>query len=195
MSRASRRILLSVFVLFGISSGIPRVFAEYERFSPGDAVTISEFVSNDDFTPYTSDCTLVVYKPDGSSFTIPGGATMDKDVANGRHYKSFTPDSTVGIWPATMSCGTAGVDLSVLDKTFTVGYANVSTDAISTSVWSATNRTLTSFGSLVADVSTAVWSNVSRTLTSRQIGVGEYIAGVSSRFTRISKQVALLLGG
>lgn len=34
------------------------------------------------------------------------------------------------------------------------------------SVWSATTRTLTSFGSLVADIATAVWGAATRTLTS-----------------------------
>ncbi len=172
-------VLGLMFIL--LPSGL--VWAAYERFSPSTAVSISEFVYNDDYTVNTGDCTLTVLDPNGDAFALPGGSTMSVDVSTGRHYKNFTLSALEGVWPATMSCGTGGVDLAKLDKTFIVGYVNASTTAISNSVWSNTSRTLTTFGSVVADTATAVWSSLSRTLTSRQIGGGaEYIAGVTSGF-------------
>lgn len=51
-----------------------------------------------------------------------------------------------------------------LDKT---GYALTTSErsSIATAVWSATTRTLSSFGSLVADMVTGVWGAMTRTLT------------------------------
>ena len=196
-------ILVLVFLFF-----VPAVFAAYEKFAPGDAVTITEFVYNDDFTPYTSDCTLAVYDPSGASFTLPGGATMTTEASTGKHYKTFTPDNIQGVWPAIMSCGTVDVDLSKLDKTFVVDYVIASASAISDSVWSNTGRTLTSFGTLAADVwssgtrtlssfgtlvadtATAVWTSGTRTLTS----FGTLAADVWSNATRTLSS-ALLSGG
>lgn len=191
--------------------GVPTALAAYERFAPGDTVTITEFVYDDDFVPTTTPCTLEVYEPDGDAFVLPGGNSMSVEAATGRHYKQFTPDIILGVWPATMSCGTAGVDLARLDKTFVVGYDNASTTDIAEAVWNQDGRTLSNFGSLVSDiwnvatsslstagsvgkqlvdnlnatisgVASAVWSNTIRSLTSRQIGGGEYIAGVSADY-------------
>jgi len=171
----SKTFLFSVVLCITLfSAGF--VFAAYDKFSPGESITISEFVYNDDFTPYTSSCTLLVYKPNGDAFALPGGATMSQDDTTGRHYKTFTPDgapgSTEGIWPSTMSCGTPGVDKSVLDKTFLVGYANALSSTaqndIAATIWGYTGSALNTVGNAISKV----WSFTDRLLTGSGITGG-----------------------
>ena len=188
-------LLLLILVITFISVGV--VLASYDKFAPGEEITISEFIYNDDFTPYTSNCTLSVYKPNGDAFTLPGGATMSKDDTTGRHYKTFTPDgapgSTEGVWPANISCGTAGVDKSILDKTFLVGYSGAISPTDQTSlassiwgytgaaldtasnavskVWSFTGRSLDT----VANISSGVWGAGSRLLTGGGLVTGNMV--------------------
>lgn len=57
-------------------------------------------------------------------------------------------------------------------------------DNIISAIWSATTRTLTSFGTLVADVATAVWASATRTLTS----FGTLVADIWSYASRTLTQ-------
>jgi hypothetical protein len=60
---------------------------------------------------------------------------------------------------------------SVVEITADDAYAAAPTDAsIATAVWANGTRTLSSFGTLVADTATAVWNAVTRTLTSAGAG-------------------------
>jgi len=202
MLKVCLKILFFSLVIAEALFFISPVLAAYEKFAPGEEVTISEFVYDDNFVATTTPCVLSVYKPPTGEFFV--SSTMEIDASTGRHYKTFTPDSISGVWPANMACGTRGVDLAVLDKTFTVGYASVSTtaaDALTTStiseaVWGVQTSTLSTVGSIgreiannlnssISGVAASVWSDVgsiARTLTSRQIGANEYIAGVSSTY-------------
>lgn len=68
---------------------------------------------------------------------------------------------------------------------------------IATAVWAAGTRTLTSFGTLVADVSTAVWSAVSRTLTGVVAGLtaADVWAYATRTLTMTAAQIAAVLTG
>ena len=184
--------MLKTFIKFFLCSLIcimpvffaSNVFASYNQFTAGSSITISEFVYNDDSTPYTSDCTLTVYSPNGTPYTSSpfdglGSAIMNTDIATGRHYIVFTPSSTVGVWPANISCGTGGVDLSKLDESFMIvaePSSGPSANDIATAVWGFTGRSLDNISNIVS----GVWSAATRTLTSRQVGTNDYIAGVVS---------------
>jgi hypothetical protein len=71
-----------------------------------------------------------------------------------------------------------------------------SASTIATAVWSAGTRTLTSFGTLVADAASAVWSAVSRTVTGGTVTTTAYVnsttivdglqAKLATGFTNIS---------
>jgi len=131
--------------------------AAYSKFAPGAAVTIGEFVYEDDLTPSFDDCLLTVKNPAGT--TVVNAVIMTEN-ADGWHYHTFTPASTSGIWPAVMVCG-SGADTVKADKTFEVGLTEVDNDGIAADVWSYGTRTMTSFGSLVSDI----WSAGTRSLT------------------------------
>ncbi|MCX6791051.1 MAG: dockerin type I domain-containing protein [Candidatus Gribaldobacteria bacterium] len=173
MFKISLKVFFYPLILIAMLFFVSTVFAAYEKFSPGEAVTISEFVYDDNFVPTTTVCILSVYKPTGDFFT---SSTMDFTTSTGRHYKTFTPDSITGVWPANMSCGTAGVDLAMLDKTFSVGYVGASSTLIASEVWTGNaTRTLSNFGNLVADI----W-NVATSTFSAVNGVGKHLTGMVS---------------
>jgi len=176
-------LLIFVISVFFAST----VFAAYDKFSPGDPVTISEFVSKDDYSVFADDCTLSVYKPGGAPFTLTpfnasGTATMDKDTPDtGRRYKTFDTDGTVGVWPAIMSCSTPGQDdLTRLDKSFMVGYSNdLSADqktGLAFSIWSYTGSALDTAGNAISKV----WSYTGSALNTTGNAVSNTIAGVWS---------------
>lgn len=139
-------------------------FAQYSKYAPGSQVVIGEFLFEDDFTPSTEDCTLTVKEPDGD--VAVNAVTMDER-ADGWHSYTFVPASIDGIWSAIMSCG-SGASLVKTDKSFEIGLNEVDETGIADAVWSATTRSLTTFGSLVSDI----WSAGTRTLT----GIGALAA-------------------
>ena len=152
---------------------------EYQKVSLGDTIRIGEFLFEDDYTPSTADCTLTIYDPSG---TLKYTGTMTEN-ANGWHYHDYTVGGgeALGNWPTSMACGTAGVDLVIADKTFTVIPTTATTNAaIATSIWSSPTRSLTTFGTLVADVASAVWSSGTRSLTT----FGTLVADVWTNGTR-----------
>ena len=73
-----------IFLILALMICTPYVvFAEYDKYPPNFAVTIGEFVYNEDFTPTTDDCTLTVSNPSGS--VVLNAVTMN-DQADGWHY-------------------------------------------------------------------------------------------------------------
>jgi hypothetical protein len=163
-----RRIIFSVFfVSIFFISFLKAQAVEYQKVPLGDTIRIGEFLFEDDYTPSTADCTLTIYDPAG---TLKYTGIMTED-ANGWHYHDFAVGGgeALGNWPTSMACGIAGVDLVIADKTFTVIPTTATTnEAIATSVWSSSTRTLTSFGTLVADI----WTNTVRTLTGASLDSG-----------------------
>lgn len=138
---------------------------EYQRVSLGDTIRIGEFLYEDDYSPSTADCTLTIYDSAG---TQKYTGTMTEN-ANGWHYHDYAVGAgeALGNWPTSMACGTAGVDLVIVDKTFTVIPTTATTNnAIAESVWGSSTRSLTTFGTLVADTASAVWASGTRTLSS-----------------------------
>ena len=97
------------------------------------------------------------------------------------------------------ACSTGGdwrINPSVGDKIYVLNEPTVWNDmggrtlsssgntAVATATWASGTRTLTSFGTLVADVATAVWSAGSRTLTSFGTLVVDVAAAVWASATR-----------
>lgn len=90
--------------------------------------------------------------------------------------------------PGAYGAGTAGkivgdnVNATISSRLATAGYTVPPTvGAISTQVWSETTRTLTGFGTLVADVAAAVWAAGTRTLTA---GAAPSVADIWTYVTR-----------
>lgn len=173
-----RIIFLSIFLTFFIPF-LSTQATEYQKVSLGDTIRIGEFLYEDDYTASTADCTLTIYDSAG---TLKYTGTMTEN-ANGWHYHDYAVGAgeALGNWPTSMACGTAGVDLVIVDKTFTVIPTTTTTnDAIAASVWNSSTRSLTTFGSLVTDVVTAVWSSSTRSLTT----FGTLVADIWTNGTR-----------
>ena len=141
-----RIIFLSIAFIFFISFFIPFFSTqalEYQRVSLGDTIRIGEFLYEDDYTASTADCTLTIYDSAG---TQKYTGTMTEN-ANGWHYHDYAVGGgeALGNWPTSMACGTAGVDLVIVDKTFTVIPAKTTTDG-----WTVT---LSDFGGTTASTS------------------------------------------
>ncbi|HRH24353.1 MAG TPA: hypothetical protein PK109_02070, partial [Candidatus Paceibacterota bacterium] len=198
---------LALFVALYI--GLPAaVEAAYQQFLPGTDIYFGEFVYDDDFVATTTaGCTMTVYDPSGS--LVVNAATMTVD-PNGFYAYSFTPTETRGVWPASMSCGSAlNGSLVKLDKTFEISDNVVSSSSVAAlvnantnlavatassslsatlpnSIWAFSGRTLTSFGTLVADI----WASGTRTLT----GFGTLAADVWTSATRTLTAAGLTSG-
>src|SRR3989344_1774329 len=111
-------------VVFGFSSISIAIAAGYQKIAPGDAVTLGEFVFEDDFTP----------------------TTMNAN-ADGWHYYDYTTSVSAehGIWPSIMSCGSAvNGDLVKADKSFIVATSTISAQ----DVWDVDIADLTTAGSI-----------------------------------------------
>ena len=76
--------------------------------SPGDSVTIGEFVYDDDMQPTSSDCTISVYDPTPGDPAVVDGQIMSTS-SGGWHYYTVSSVNATGTWPAVMTCGRGGV--------------------------------------------------------------------------------------
>lgn len=129
---------------------------------PNTSCTIGEFVYNDSYTPLTSaTCTITSRYPDGSLFlnnvSMPVSAQGD-----GWYAHTFTAPTTVGLYRTEVKC-IVGSDTMALDKSFEVQIApsTLTSNDIAVSVWGYSNRSLSTFGTLIADI----WKNATRTLS------------------------------
>ncbi len=152
-------------------------------YPPSTSFTIGEFIYEDDYTPSTADCNINVWDPSGS--LIVNNVLMTED-ANGWHYYNFAGSATLGTWPATMSCGTAGVDLVRGDKTFIIATTTGSTsevaDAVATLVNANTNSAIqTASSSLSATLPFSIWNYTGRSLDT----IANITSGVWSYTTRL----------
>ena len=170
---------------------INKVAAVEQEYPVDTVVPIGEFVYDDSYVATTSDCYVDIWAPylDGNDELVPVISNVLMSTSTtGWHYYNYVGSSTIGTWPATMKCGTPGVDLVKGDKTFVLttttggGSANVdensianavwangartltdyATSSIAERVWNYSGRTLTDFGTLIADI----WAYTSRTITS-----------------------------
>jgi len=193
--------LVFMISVFG-SVAVNFVRAGYQEVAPGDTVTLGEFVFTDDFVPTTTPCTISITDPLNVEVVPPTLMTANED---GWHYYDYaTPaDATPGMWPSVMACGSAiNGDLVMVDKGFVVDPSVLSTSttfqevvddsltSVPAAVWSYSGRTLTSFGTLVADTATAVWAVGTRTLTA----FGTLAADVWTNDTRTLTGAALSSG-
>ncbi len=178
------KILFFIAILFVFNYQF--VYASPERVFLGQTIRIGDFVFEDDYTPSTDDCTISIYDPSGVQKV--NEATMFDNVS-GWHWYDYTVgiNEEAGKWPVIMSCGSnLTLDLVKVNKDFIAevdrtlststiatsvtesvwsnplrSLTDYATSSIATAVWGSTNRSLTTFGSLVSDI----WSNGTRSLT------------------------------
>lgn len=77
-------------------------------------------------------------------------------------FGTLVADVATAVWAAGTRLLTGGDNIVLAKGTGVTGFNDIS----ASDVWNNATRTLTSFGTLVADVATAVWGAVTRTLTS-----------------------------
>ena len=157
-------LLLLVFTLPASADEV-----ESRRCETGATCTIGEILYDDNYDPIPGggSFTCSLASPDlvGSPFNMPGDA-------NGWYtYDVDTTALALGPYQATMCC-TDGSEKLCLDKSFNVVTQTLTAADIANAVWSFSTRSLTSFGSLIADI----WNNATRSITTRNIAPGENIA-------------------
>lgn len=132
----------------------------------------------------------------GSAFAAAGGAVVEVGFGWYRIALNTTDTNTLG--DLAIRCTATGADptdfadqvvaFNPLDAHLGMSRLDVAVSSRATvaDVWAAGTRTLTGFGTLVADISSAVWSAATRTLTSLGAAVtsiwaepvpGTYLAG------------------
>ena len=198
-------IILAFFSFIFFVSQVSAVEQEY----PVDTVVpIGEFIYDDAYVATTTDCFVDIWAPylDGNDELVPVISNVLMSTSTtGWHYYNYTGSSTPGTWPASIKCGTVGVDLIKGDKTFVLttttgsnGTATVDNAAIAAAVWNTATSTFVTIGSvgkhlvdtLDAAVSSIVsggsltaadvWSYSGRTLTD----FGTLVADIWSYSTR-----------
>ncbi|MBP6948676.1 MAG: hypothetical protein KBB50_01210, partial [Candidatus Pacebacteria bacterium] len=187
--------LISVYALY---NSFVYALVTYE---PNQPIVIGEFLFDDDYNATTSDCWINMYNPLG--VTVASDAIMGTS-SNGWHYYNYAGSSTLGVWPTIMSCGTAGVDLVKMDKSFSIAttaqviasavwnndtrvLTDYSTATIASAVWASPARSLTTFGTLIADI----WTSGTRTLTGAGLDSGSLATAsdVSNASSSLSAQI------
>lgn len=128
--------------------------------------TVGEFLYDDNSVALTgATCILTSKYPDGSAHLTSQAMTGQSD---GWYSYEFTAPATTGLYRATVSC-TASGDTTTIDRSFQVNAApTTDTNSIASAVWSYSGRTVTSFGSLIADI----WASATRTLTGTSLSSG-----------------------
>jgi hypothetical protein len=127
---------------------------------PNSTCVVGEFLYDDSYAPITTaTCSFTSRDPSGN--LVHNGVSMSVG-SDGYYSNSFTAGSSEGIYRAQICC-TAGTDYLCIDKTYEVKAdpSIASSTDIASAVWGYSDRTLSSFGSLVTDI----WSSTSRTLT------------------------------
>jgi len=202
---------------------------DYQRCKTGSTCILGEFLYDDEYQPYaTASCTLTSRDPSGEIFLNAVEMTAHSD--GWYSYEINTTGAEEGLYRSQMCCTTAS-DYLCLDKSFYIGPSYLSTAEVAGAVWNAqtstysaentfganlqnpvltaaevwgyTNRTLTSFGSLIADIWSYssrslttfgnlvadIWNNTTRTLTSASLSGGEQLATLSNLETATQSAV------
>lgn len=134
----------------------------------GASCTIGEFLYNDSYASLTTaTCKITSRYPNGTLFLNAVTMTSAAE-GDGWYFHTFTAPSTTGLYRTEVRC-TVGSDVMALDKTFEVSSSSSpSANDIASAVWGYSGRTLTGFGTLVADI----WKNATRTLTGADLSTG-----------------------
>ncbi len=160
MNRKLSAHIAITFAIFAAGLLIPKfsIASDPQKCIQSTTCKIGEFLYNDDYTENTSaTCTITSRDPSGSLYLNAVSLTQ----ANAYYSHSFTP-TTLGTYP-TQICCTVNTQLMCLDKTFEVVTAASSGSSLTAAdVWNYSDRSLTSFGTLVEDI----WEYSSRSLTS-----------------------------
>jgi hypothetical protein len=163
----------------------------YDRFVAGTGMarrtSTDDGVSWSSETSITGDGTFTV-RNGGATQVYPNASTNDiyqrTDVATSTR-STLTSGQVTAAVPTASQNATAvrgelatelgRIDINVSSRLAAASYtAPPSASAIASAVWSAGSRTLTGFGSLVADIASAVWAAAARTLTADPgVGVGD----------------------
>ncbi len=118
--------------------------------------TVTTYTSN---TPQTGDSFAIV-----NSGTFGNAALktlIDALIATVGVAGAGLTATATAVWAVATRLLTAGTNIVLAKGTGVTGFNDIS----AADVWAAGTRTLTSYGTLVADVATAVWSAVTRVLT------------------------------
>src|SRR3989344_196181 len=120
-------IVLTQLTIFVSLIVVPISATNYQECLVDTSCQIGEFLYDDSYLPISdASCTLNVTRPNGSGYLN----NVSMLSSNGWYYYSFTPDSTVGIYPTQLCCSTNGEYLCI-DKTFEVTRGNLDTaDAV-----------------------------------------------------------------
>lgn len=175
-NKFSVAIVFSMLLFLSFSKNAYAIPASYQRCAPsvaGTDCTIGEFIYADDrSTPITTNDFCQIKITDPTDAVIANNVNMsDKD--DGWYYYVLSPTpATEGIYRTVICCDT-GANKKCVDKTFVVG---TSFESLPAKIWAYTERTLTSFGTLVSDTASAVWTSVARTLTGKGLSGGENLA-------------------
>lgn len=156
-----RRLLpaLSIFnILVLLFIATPAHAGDYQQCLTSATCTLGEFLYDDSYSPLPSQtCTLNAKDPSGTAFITNQAMTSRSD---GWYSYDATIGTTEGLYTATICC-TPATGTVCLDKSFEVKAASGSS-LTPAAIWNYSDRTLTSYGSLVSDI----WSYSSRSLTS-----------------------------
>ncbi len=159
---------LIVALLFFLYIVTPAAVSAQTVYAPGASFTIGEFVYDDNYVATTTDCHISIWYPDPSAGLAVNNELMTASTT-GWHYYNFSGSATLGIWPATMSCGTPGVDLIQSEKTFIIATSTGAASDVSAAVWNNGGRTLTDYAT--SSIVDAVWNIATSTFaTAGSIG-------------------------
>ena len=160
--KLSAHIAITFALLNTVAFLVPKITkaADPQKCIQSTTCKVGEFLYNDDYTENTTaTCTITSRDPSGSLYLNAQSLTQ----ANAYYSHSFTP-TALGTYP-TQICCTVNSQLMCLDKTFEVVTAASSGGGgglTAAEVWNYSDRSLTSFGTLVEDI----WGYSSRSLTS-----------------------------
>jgi len=175
-------LISSILLLLLFALPAQAAESEYRRCKTGSICTIGEFLYDDSYTPIppaNASCTLAIKDPNGTD--LAGSPfTMTENTDGWYAYDFDTVGNSDGIYRAVMTCTITTPSQTLrLDKTFIIGPSFESAADIANAVWTATNRSLSTFGTLIADI----WSFATRSLTTREITTGENIAREEEHWT------------
>jgi len=156
---------------------------DYQQCTPSSTCTIGEFLYNDDYSALTgASCTITAKNPDGSSFVTSAAMTGRSD---GWYSYDATIGATTGLYTATICC-TPASGLMCLDKSFEVKTPTSGSSLTPADIWSYSDRTLTSYGTLVSDI----WNYSTRSLSTFGNLVGDIWSYSNKTLTSFDFNVA-----
>ncbi|MBU1348752.1 hypothetical protein KJ781_01635 [Patescibacteria group bacterium] len=171
-------VLLSVVLSF---VAVGSVSASYQRIAPGDAVTLGEFVFDDDFVPTTTPCTIGINDP-SDAVVIPSTTAMTANNDGWHYYEYVTAgNATSGMWPSVMICGSVvNGDLVKVDKSFIVDPAVLSTSTLKAVVDESLETATSSLASAITAGTNAVNANTDAQIASVSSSLSATIQSASS---------------